>query len=105
MKKFYNYNTQWGTTEKVYLRKTSYQIDDTLAVQMISEDGEPYTVITIHTDEKPSNKECAFVKNYSENTGIDEFLIKNGIAEPSGRVVSSGYVEIPEFKFDLSKLD
>lgn len=105
MKKFYNYNTPWGTTEKVYLKRSSYQIDGTLAIQMLCEDGEPYTVVTIHVDEEPVGKEYAFVKSYSENAGIGEFLIENEIAKPTGRMASSGYVAIPEFKFDLSKLD
>lgn len=35
------------------------------------------------------------VKNYSENRGVLEFLIKNKIVEKPHRSIQSGYVEIP----------
>lgn len=108
MKKFYDLNTPLGTTEKVYLKKHEYLVDKTLAVSAICENEEPWTVVTVNIGEKPLNEKCAFVKDYSENKGIANFLVENKIAKPTGRVFPSGFdpfiVMIPEYEFDLSKL-
>lgn len=105
MKKLYNLTTTWGTTEKVYVRKDTYLMDGTLAVQLICEDSIPYATITRHVEVKPSKKNCAFIKSYSENAGIEEFLLANKIATPTGRTYTSGFVVLPEYEFDLSKLE
>ena len=104
MKKFYNLNSPWGTTERVYLKKGEYWTDKTLAVSTVCENGEQWGVVTVNVGEEPLNERCAFVKDYSENKGMVDFLVKNKIAKPTGRIVSSGFVTIPEFEFDLSKL-
>ena len=105
MKKFYSLNTAWGTTEKVYLKKGEYWADKTLAVSAVCEDGEPWCMVTVNIGEKPLNEKCAFVKDYSENEGMIDFLVKNKIAKPTGREFPSGFVTIPEYEFDLSKLE
>ena len=104
MKEFYNLNTAWGTTERVYLKKGEYWVDKTLAVSTVCENGEQWGMVTVNIGEKPLNERCAFVKDYSENSGMADFLIKNKIAKPTGRKFPSGFVTIPEFEFDLSKL-
>ena len=105
MKKFYTLNTPWGTTEKVYLKKGEYRADKTLAVSTVCENEEPWGMVTVNIGEKPLNEKCAFVKDYSENEGITDFLVKNKIAKPTGRKCLRGFVTIPEYEFDLSKLE
>lgn len=104
MKKFYDLNTPWGTMEKVYLKKHEYLVDKTLAVSAICENEEPWTMVTINIGEEPLNEKCAFVKDYAENEGMANFLVKNKIAKPTGRMFPSGFVMIPEYEFDLNKL-
>lgn len=107
-KKFYNFKTSYGSIEKIWLQATTYRIDGTLAVQAFCEDNVPYTIVTVNLSEsgaKPLNKNRAFVKDYSENKGIGKFLEENGIAKPTGIVVSSGYVDIREYEFDLTKIN
>jgi hypothetical protein len=36
-----------------------------------------------------------FIKNYSENEGVLDFLLSNNIVKKSGRTVYSGFTEIP----------
>ncbi len=104
MKKFYDLNTHWGTTEKIYLKKGEYLTNKTLAVSAICKNGEQWGMVTVNIDEEPLNEKCAFVKDYSENEGMANFLVKNKIAKPTGRAFVTGFVAIFEYEFDLNKL-
>jgi len=52
-----------------------------------AETGEPWFVCTARIDKEPS-KNCVFIKDYSENTGMTRILAANGIIErlPNGMV-------------------
>ena len=114
MKKFYNFKTHWGTTEKIYLKKGEYLTNKTLAVSAICKNGEQWGMVTVNVDEEPLNEKCAFVKDYSENEGMANFLVKNNtINAPiayifiQGRKLPPckyGFVAIFEYEFDLNKL-
>ena len=52
----------------------------------------------------PFNPHDGFVKNYSENTGLDKWLEANGIATPTGVSVRSGYVQVPLYTFNIEKV-
>ena len=101
--KTYTFNTLYSL-EEVYLVKRAYTNDSSLAVQMICTDGEPFTMVTVNLSGygiEPSAPNCAFVKSYSENEGMDEFLKANNIAHPTGKVVRLGFTTVKEFEFDF----
>lgn len=60
-----------------------------------ADDGEVITTATINLPEESLNEGEVFIKNYSENEGILDWLINEGIVENTGREVESGYVKIP----------
>ena len=53
---------------------------------------------------EPFLPQDGFVKNYSENSGMDKWLEENGIASPTGITVPSGYVQIPMYTFNIDKV-
>lgn len=61
---------------------------------MDADDGEPVSTCTVNIDEFLSSKEVV-IKNYSENEGMLDFLIKEGIVKDTGKRVQLGYVEAP----------
>lgn len=75
-----------------------------------SEDGFPVLVATVAIKEELNPSEIA-IKNYSENEGVLDFLIKEGIVSPPLRYFNSGYVNIPicefkgEYKIKISDID
>lgn len=65
------------------------------AIQLYDmEDGCPYAVASVAIDTELSHNEVA-IKDYSENEGILQTLIKNNIVETPHRFTSSGFVKIP----------
>lgn len=59
-----------------------------------TEDGLPYAAATSHVPGAELGEDEVLVKNYSENTGILDFLVKNNIVKDTGKTVSSGFVEL-----------
>jgi hypothetical protein len=43
------------------------------------------------------------VKNYSENDGIERFIVDNGLGTPTGQTIQSGFVSVPVYQFDREK--
>lgn len=65
------------------------------ALQLIdADDGEPVATATTNLPDEPLEEGEAFVKDYSENRGMLDWLVKNGLAVPTGR----GFVSIPVVK-------
>lgn len=64
-----------------------------------SETGEQICVATVNVPQEFLEDDCAFIKNYSENAGMLNWLIVNQLATPTGRAVRSGYVELPEVRW------
>ena len=89
---------------KVYLEKTTYANNKRLAIQayVVDEDGwvEPYATISVNLpNEKITDENCTFVDG-NNVPFVDEWLEKNGIAEPTGRVAFSGFCIYPEMRFN-----
>ena len=58
--------------------------------------AQPYATLSVWCKDTPSLEEDEFVlKNYSENDGIDNLLMENGIIELTGEYVEVGYNECP----------
>lgn len=71
--------------------------DGSVAIQGTSLIGEPIFTATVALDEKPAEG-CVFLKDWSENQGISEALVKAGIVEMTGRKVPAGFCEALEAK-------
>jgi hypothetical protein len=63
--------------------KSKYQNNDRIALMLITKGGEPYATVTVNVPEIILEKNEVCIKNYSENEGILEQLISQGIlSEP-----------------------
>jgi hypothetical protein len=82
----------------VYLKKGKYWNGQTSIVLIDDEDGSQVMVATVVIDGVVLEKDEVIIKNYSENEGVLEFLIENGIVSKPLRTVSSGWVTCPIVK-------
>ena len=80
-----------GYSYDVHLHKTKYSNGRT-ALQLRGDEGLVATVTVNLPDEKLEEGEI-FVKTWSENEPMLEFLKGNKIAEDTGKRVPTGYVE------------
>lgn len=97
--------TQFGTTENVTLTVNTYVDNNSLYVGMTTmEEGfpEPYGDVTVNllTSVPPY---CAFVDT-NNMPELEDFLVKNGIAEFTGLMQRSGYCSYPLYLFDGEKM-
>lgn len=70
-----------------------------LALEIIDvEDGCPVMVATVNIPEANLKPDEVIIKNYSENEGVLEFLIENGIVSEPVRHIPSGWVTFPIVK-------
>lgn len=99
-KKIYNYKTPWGFTAKVRIAIDKYVHDDALALRLVdAEDGSSFGIITTYLENTNPKQNHAFIKTWSENEGVEDFIVQNEIGRPTGRVVRSGFVISPEYDF------
>ena len=81
------------------LLKSYYINGNRVALYLVAgEDGEPVSTCTVNLPDEPLDEGEVFIKDYSENEGMVEFLEKEGVVKPTGRMVQSGYVLIPVCK-------
>lgn len=86
-------------TYNVRLKFAKYNNGRT-AIEIIDvEDGCPVMMATVNLPEAVINDDEVIIKNYSENEGVLEFLIENGIVSKPLRTVSSGWVTCPIVRF------
>jgi len=79
----------------VYLQYKKYY-NGRVCIQLThAHDHDPVAIATVNLPDDELGEGEVFIKNYSENEGMLEWLEKNGIVERTGRVVPSGYVTIP----------
>lgn len=64
------------------------------ALQLLCSVG-PMATATVNLPNEKLGKDCVFIKNYSENEGMLEALVKAGVVRDTGKRVRTGYVEVP----------
>lgn len=57
--------------------------------------GEPVATCTVNIPDASLAENEVIIKDYSENEGMAEFLVKEGVVELTDRCVGSGYVTMP----------
>jgi hypothetical protein len=68
--------------------RTAIYLDDT-------DEGYPYATATVNIDHVLLADDEVLIKDYSENEGMLDFLIKNNIVTPTPNGVQSGFVWLP----------
>lgn len=82
------------TYEGVVLSREQYG-DGSLAVTLNDAHDEPVATVSAWLPEQPADG-CIWVKNYSENEGVLDALVAEGLLEVTGRQQASGFVVLPE---------
>lgn len=94
--------TAYGETFDVTLRRTRYT-NNSLAITLDCDDGIPYGVVTVNLDD-PSIKPNEAYIDVNNSSKFEQFVIDNGLGQPTGEIRRSGYVKYPLYSFDLDKL-
>ena len=100
MKKYYQFKL-FNETYNVFIKKNTYQNNKRLAVQLIEQTGEPFAIITTNINYPLSKNDTnlAFIDT-NNIPDIEEWLIENKIAEPTGHIGYSGCCSYPEYRFN-----
>ena len=72
---------------------TKYRDGNRVAILLIHPDGERLCTATVNIPEATLREGEVIIKDYSENVGVFDTLVANGIIADAGRSVACGYVE------------
>ncbi len=70
-----------------------------LALQLMTTEG-AYATLSTNIEGVQLDNDCFIAKNYSENKGLLEQFVENGLFEDTGEKVSSGFVTCPIMRFN-----
>jgi hypothetical protein len=87
-----------GRTFNVRLEKAEYN-NSAICLQLLNdggdEDGLPFAVCTVYIPHEQLDEDEVAVKDYSENEGMLQYLIKNKVVKLPHRYAKTGYVTVP----------
>ena len=96
-------DTRFGLNETVRIQFARYP-NGQLALQLVTEDGEPWLIATSATA-FPVPDGCIAVKNWSENDGVPDILVRGGVIEGVPLAsVASGFVSVPIYRLTAAAL-
>lgn len=79
-------------TVTVYLNRKNYRSGNTCLTLVDAVDHFPYMTCTVFVDGLEDNEVA--IKNYSENAGVLDFLVKENIIEAPHKEINSGFVKL-----------
>ncbi len=102
------YHTPDGDYE-ITVTVSSYAVNGRLAVNLLYRDGEdgiwkPYAFPTVNLPNEPLQENEAFIKDFDENEGILEFILKNQLGTLCPTAGHSVFYTYPKIAFDMEKL-
>lgn len=103
--RIYDLKTDYGQ-ERVFLYVAHYRDNNSLAVEAVCTNGEPYATITVNLPAPASFLADAHRAYVDTNNcpWAPAFLEENGLASPEDIVGRSGYCEYPLYNFNLDQL-
>lgn len=96
---------KYGTTRPIQLQIAAY-LNGNLAIEMITwEDGhpEPWNTLTVNFPYQ-CDKNHAFIDTNNNDQQILSWIIRNGLAVPTGIMTQSGFCSYPEYRFREDRL-
>lgn len=93
----YTFESKWGSVVNLTLKQRNYT-NGRLALEAY-EDGEPFAAMSVNVPDESLDPDEMAIKDYGENEGVLDFLIRNKIVSEPVRYVYSGFVRIPICKF------
>ena len=92
--KTFSISDPWGTKSTVRIELGKYANGRTRISLIDNLDNEPYATATTNLPNVLLLDNEVFIKDYSENEGILDFLTKNNIIVPTDKWATSGHVDI-----------
>ena len=97
-----------GLSNEVEIVVNKY-LDGSLHIGLVSCDGdipgEPWADVTVRLPINPPEG-CVFIKNYSENEGMVDLMVENGIIYPEPTMLrTAGFVEISAYRLTKEFVD
>jgi len=81
--------------QECIVEKHAYKSNDRVALELtIKATGEPMATATTNLPNIQLEKNEVIIKNYSENEGIYQILVKAGIISKSIRTEKTGWIEV-----------
>lgn len=102
---FFEYE-KYGQTHRISLRVSSYCFGCNLAIEMDAWDAgyaEAWGNLTVNLDGR-REKDRAFIDVNHNGDDILVWIIRNGLAVPTGVSQRSGFCEYPEYRFRADRL-
>lgn len=96
---------KYGKKYNMQLQILTYP-NDNLAIQMLHyEDGdwEPWNVLTVNLGVTLAPN-CAFIDTNNNGEDILTWIVRNGLAVPTGRTAESGFCHYSEYRFRTAAL-
>lgn len=87
--------TAHGQSYNVTVNLAKYANNRTSISLTDADNGEPYATATVNIDNVLLADNEVLIKDYSENEGMLDFLVKNNIVTPTPNGVQSGFVWLP----------
>lgn len=87
--------TAHGQSYNVTVNLAKYANNRTSISLTDADDGQPYATATVNIDHVLLADNEVLIKDYSENEGMLDFLVKNNIVTPTPNGVQSGFVWLP----------
>lgn len=95
---------KFGATHPIQLQVTSY-LNGNLAIQMVtweSGDPEPWATLTVNLPGQ-RQKDHTFIDTNADSE-FPTWLVRHGLAIPTGRTMQSGFCTYPEYRFRANRL-
>ena len=100
--KYYTVNA-YGKAYKVRIEVEAYNSNNTLALELVTDEGEPFCSLTVNLPTHGADNETAYVDT-NNCPWAEEFILANDIGYPTGDVATSGFCTYPLYHFDIDVL-
>lgn len=96
----------YGKTYNVRLVCNKYANNNSLAISLITDEGEPFCNLTVNIMDSLiwANDSTAFVDT-NNCPWAKQFITENGLGEPMGIYGTSGFCRYPLFKFNIEEIE
>ena len=103
--KYFDYKTIYGVTyPNCYLMAGKYVEGEGLCLRIMSSGYGPILTATLNPHDEVLEDGEVCIKDYSENVGVYEFLLKLGVIYPFHRTTSQGFTVCPICKINAEVL-
>lgn len=93
----------YGKKYEVEVGRTTYANNSSLAILLETVDGEPFATLTVNLCDGVANNEYAYV-DINNCSWAKEFIEKNKLGTPTGRIGYSGFCQYPLYKFNIEQI-